>query len=146
MRNEAETSQRDNRPASRPASDSASAAYPVRTDFRRRVVCILGMPFDVVTLQEAVQKVSDAATHDERCFLSTPNLNFTVAGMEGGAAADVFRDSVLRSDLSVADGMPLVWIARLLGLPIRERVAGSTLFEALRHGEARRTNAGLLSV
>src|SRR5690606_13363441 len=44
------------------------------------------------------------------------------------------------------DGMPLVWIARLLGLPIRERVAGSTLFEALRHGEARRTSAGLLSV
>ncbi|GGI54053.1 WecB/TagA/CpsF family glycosyltransferase [Oxalicibacterium solurbis] len=135
MQSEAKTEQRSNRPA-----------YPVRTDFRRRVVCILGMPFDVVTLQEAVQKVGDAAAHDVRCFLSTPNLNFAVAGMEGGSAADVFRDSVLRSDLSVADGMPLVWIARLLGLPIRERVAGSTLFEALRHGEARRTNAGLMSV
>lgn len=114
----------------------------VHTDFRRHVVCILGMPFDVVTLEQATQKIADAATRRTRCFLSTPNLNFAVAGMEGGD----FRDSVLRSDLSVADGMPLVWIARLLGLPIRERVAGSTLFEALRNGEARRANARLLSV
>jgi N-acetylglucosaminyldiphosphoundecaprenol N-acetyl-beta-D-mannosaminyltransferase len=38
----------------------------------------------------------------------------------------------LQSDLSVADGMPLVRIARALGLPITERVAGSSLFQALR--------------
>ncbi|HWU97499.1 MAG TPA: WecB/TagA/CpsF family glycosyltransferase [Oxalicibacterium sp.] len=116
--------------------------YPIHTDFRRRVVCILGLPFDVVTLDQAVEKVATAAEKKSRCFLSTPNLNFAVASMEGGA----FRDSVIRSDLSVADGMPLVWIARLLGLPIRERVAGSTLFEILRDGSARKTNAGLLSV
>jgi N-acetylglucosaminyldiphosphoundecaprenol N-acetyl-beta-D-mannosaminyltransferase len=36
------------------------------------------------------------------------------------------------SDLCPADGMPIVWIARLLGLPIRERVAGSEMFEALK--------------
>jgi N-acetylglucosaminyldiphosphoundecaprenol N-acetyl-beta-D-mannosaminyltransferase len=42
-----------------------------------------------------------------------------------------FRDAVLHSDLSVADGMPLVWLARLLGIPLRERVAGASLFEAL---------------
>lgn len=120
----------------------AKTAWPVRTDFRRHVVCILGLPFDVVTLDQAVTAVADAAARRTRCFLSTPNLNFAVASMEGSD----FRDSVIRSDLSVADGMPLVWIARLLGLPIRERVAGSTLFDALREGQTRKTNAGLLSV
>lgn len=123
-------------------TDFEKHVYPVKTDFRRQVVCILGLPFDVVTLEQAVEKVSDAAARKSRCFLSTPNLNFAVASMKGGA----FRDSVIRSDLSVADGMPLVWIARLLGLPIRERVAGSTLFEMLRDGSARKTNAGLMSV
>jgi N-acetylglucosaminyldiphosphoundecaprenol N-acetyl-beta-D-mannosaminyltransferase len=62
------------------------------------------------------------------CFLSTPNLNFLIASQSDAA----FRDSVIASDLSVADGMPLVWLARLLGIPLPERVAGSSLFEALR--------------
>jgi len=43
-----------------------------------------------------------------------------------------FRNSVINSDLSIADGMPLIWLARLLRLPIRERVAGSDVFQALR--------------
>ncbi len=107
---------------------AAISAYPLQTDFQRRVVCILGLPFDVISTEQAVDKLSDAAQHYQRCFLSTPNLNFAVASLAGGD----FRDSVIRSDLSVADGMPLVWIARLLGLPVTERVAGSTLFERLR--------------
>ena len=31
--------------------------------------------------------------------------------------------------------MPLIWIARLLGVPLKERVAGADLFEALLRGE-----------
>jgi N-acetylglucosaminyldiphosphoundecaprenol N-acetyl-beta-D-mannosaminyltransferase len=38
----------------------------------------------------------------------------------------------LISDLCTADGMPIVWIARLMGLPIRSRIAGSDIFEALK--------------
>jgi N-acetylglucosaminyldiphosphoundecaprenol N-acetyl-beta-D-mannosaminyltransferase len=43
-----------------------------------------------------------------------------------------FRESLLMSDFCPVDGMPLVWIARLLGIPIRERVSGSDIFDALR--------------
>ena len=43
-----------------------------------------------------------------------------------------FRDSVCRSHMSVADGMPLVWLARFMGLPVGERVAEATVFDALR--------------
>ena len=39
------------------------------------------------------------------------------------------------SDLCPADGMPIVWIARLLGVPIREKLSGSDLFEALRSAD-----------
>jgi N-acetylglucosaminyldiphosphoundecaprenol N-acetyl-beta-D-mannosaminyltransferase len=97
-------------------------------DFERKVHCLLGLPFDAVDTGGALRRIRRAAGGGDACFLSTPNLNFLVA-CQGDAA---FRDSVIRSDLSVADGMPLVWMARLLGIPIRERVAGSTLFEALR--------------
>lgn len=101
----------------------------INTDFQRSVYCILGLPFDAITMEQATAKIIAAARSRQRCFFSTPNLNFAVASLDGGE----FRDSVIRSDLSVADGMPLVWIAKLLGLPITERVAGSSLFETLRN-------------
>jgi N-acetylglucosaminyldiphosphoundecaprenol N-acetyl-beta-D-mannosaminyltransferase len=54
-------------------------------------------------------------------------LNFVIAA----AMDNQFLQSVLDSDLNVADGMPIIWIAKLLGLPLNERVAGSTLFNIL---------------
>lgn len=30
------------------------------------------------------------------------------------------------------DGMPIVWIARVLGVPIKNRIAGSDIFDALK--------------
>ncbi|USX25507.1 WecB/TagA/CpsF family glycosyltransferase [Oxalobacteraceae bacterium OTU3CINTB1] len=98
------------------------------TDYHRRVYAVLGLPFDAVTMDQAEAKLLADLALRRRNFFSTPNLNFLVAALD-----DVpFRDSVLRSDLSIADGMPIIWIARLLGIPLRERVAGSTLFERLR--------------
>ena len=95
----------------------------------RDVVCILGLPFDAITLPDAVQRVRDAISARRPLFLSTPNLNFLI-GCQYDAA---FRASIIASDLSVADGMPLVWISRLLGTPLPERVTGSGLFERLRN-------------
>ena len=43
-----------------------------------------------------------------------------------------FRQSILISDLCPVDGMPVVWLARALGVPIKGRVAGSDIFEALK--------------
>ncbi|NWG87682.1 MAG: WecB/TagA/CpsF family glycosyltransferase [Hydrogenophilaceae bacterium] len=101
-------------------------------DFDRDVYSLFGLPFDAVSMAQAVQRVRAAAERRQPCFLSTPNLNFLIACQSDAA----FRDSVIHSDLSVADGMPLVWLARLLGTPIRERVTGSGLFESLLDGSA----------
>jgi len=97
--------------------------------FERDIHCLLGIPFDAIDMAGAVQRVKEAAARREPCFLSTPNVNWVVGCLEDVA----FRDSVIGSHLVIADGMPLVWAAKLLGIPIRERVAGSGLFEILRH-------------
>lgn len=97
-------------------------------DFDRDVYCVAGLPFDAVSMADALSVLKSAARSRTRCFLSTPNLNFLIASRSDAA----FRDSVIHSNLVVADGMPLVWIAKLLRIPVRERVAGSSLFEALR--------------
>ena len=95
--------------------------------FDRRLVCILGLAFDVVTVEQAVERIRGDAFAGRRCFVSTPNLNFVTMAQADSA----FRDAVLRSDLCLVDGMPLVWMARLLGLPVPERVSGADVFEAL---------------
>lgn len=102
--------------------------------FERNVHCLLGLPFDAVDMAGAVRQIRDAALRRESCFFSTPNVNWLVACLRD----DAFRDSAIQSDLCIADGMPLVWVARLLGIPIHERVAGSGLFETLRHDRAAR--------
>src|SRR4051812_3004369 len=92
---------------SRPPHGDRAVAAP---DFQRDVYCVLGLPFDAVTMTQTVARVRQAALTNKRCFISTPNLNFLIAARSDTA----FRDSVLNSDLSLADGMPLIWMARLL--------------------------------
>lgn len=106
-------------------------------DFSRDVYCLLGVPLDSVDLAGAERRIRAAAAERSPCFLSTPNVNWLVACQSDAG----LRDSVIHSDLSVADGMPLVWLAGLAGIPIRERVAGATLFDTLR-----RTGGQTLSV
>jgi len=96
-------------------------------NFDRNVHCLLGLPFDALDMEGAVQTVQSAASERQRCFFSTPNLNFLIACLHDAS----FRDSVIHSDMSVADGMPLIWLARLLRIPLPERVAGSSMFESL---------------
>ncbi|MAK67315.1 MAG: acetylglucosaminyldiphospho-UDP acetyl-beta-D-mannosaminyltransferase [Methylophaga sp.] len=89
--------------------------------------CLMGLPFDAVSLSDATDIISKSIDQQIPCFLSTPNLNFTVMAQDDPD----FYNSVIQSDLVVADGMPLIWVARFLNLPIYERVAGSDLFAFL---------------
>lgn len=96
-------------------------------DFERDVYCIGGLPFDAIDLSKTMSRLRDAKYKKTSYFLTTPNLNFLALAQDDPD----FRNSVIYSDIVIADGAPIVWIAKLLGIPIRERVAGSTLFEAL---------------
>ena len=94
---------------------------------RQRLHTFLGLPFDLVTVDETCREVFDAVASRRRLFLTTPNVNFVVTALRNAA----FRHSVIDSDWVVVDGMPLVWLGRWLGLPVPERVAGSSVFEKL---------------
>lgn len=104
--------------------------------FERNVHCLLGLPFDAVSESEALDVLTQSISKRQRCFLSTPNLNWIVACLSDKE----LRQSVLDSDLSVPDGMPIVWVARLLRVPLRQRVAGSGLMEKLKQHQTMRTS------
>lgn len=96
-------------------------------NFDRNVWCLLGLPFDAVSMNETIELVHNAAKNKKPLFLSTPNLNFLISSQKD----ENFRNSVINSDLSIMDGRPLVWLSRLLRIPIPEQVAGSSLIEKL---------------
>ena len=97
------------------------------TPFDRNTWCLLGVPIDVIGYRAAVDRIWSSRETRQSCFFSTPNLNFLIT-----AARDPdFLVSVIDSDLVLLDGMPPVWIARLLGIPDIEKVSGSNLFETL---------------
>lgn len=101
------------------------------SDLYRNFHSILGLPVDVLGMDAAVARVYSAIDNNDPCFISTPNLNFLIASQKDKC----FRQSIINSDLSLADGLPLVWIAKLLRVPLYERVAGSSLIEAIMHSE-----------
>ncbi|MFT3800842.1 MAG: WecB/TagA/CpsF family glycosyltransferase [Burkholderiaceae bacterium] len=106
-----------------------SATAPERDlmDFRRGVYCVLGLPFDAGGTDVVLAHLRSAARTRTRCVLTTPNINFIAAAMRN----ERFRDDVLKSDLCVPDGMPIIWLARLLRIPLRARVSGADLFDRL---------------
>ena len=97
-------------------------------DLFREVYCVLGLPIDAIEMPAVLQSIEAAATKRFPFVISTPNLNFLV-----NSQTDVeFRETLLMSDLCPADGMPIIWIAMLMGIPIRTRIAGSDIFETLK--------------
>jgi len=110
-----------------------------QSDLTRTVYCVLGMPIDAINIATVVHRVEAAAANRAVFLISTPNLNFLVNSLSNPE----FRESLLDSDLCPPDGTPIVWIARLLGLPINERAAGSDLLDRL---QARGTVARRLTI
>jgi N-acetylglucosaminyldiphosphoundecaprenol N-acetyl-beta-D-mannosaminyltransferase len=97
-------------------------------DLSREVYCVLGMPIDAIDMFGVLNRIDRAAEARATLLISTPNLNYLVHSYSDPE----FRDALLLSDLCPADGMPIVWLGRLLGVPIQERVAGSDIFAALK--------------
>jgi N-acetylglucosaminyldiphosphoundecaprenol N-acetyl-beta-D-mannosaminyltransferase len=104
------------------------SAPGITDDLDRNVYCILGIPLDAVEMPAVLRSIEVAAVNAKRFVISTANINF----LANSQTDSEFRESLLLSDLCSADGMPVVWIARLLGIPIRQRIAGSDIFEALK--------------
>lgn len=100
----------------------------VPDDLSRNVYGLLGLPLDALNFPDLLRSVEGAVKSAAPFLISTPNVNFLVTSQRD----DEFRESILQSDLCLVDGMPLIWIAKLLNIPVKERIAGSDLFGRLK--------------
>jgi N-acetylglucosaminyldiphosphoundecaprenol N-acetyl-beta-D-mannosaminyltransferase len=115
-----------------PQAVTPTARLGPPTDLSRQVFGILGIPVDVLEFPELLVTIKMAAAAAQPFLISTANVNYLITSR----LEPQFRESLLISDLCPADGMPIVLIARLLGVPIKNRLAGSDIFDALRSNGA----------
>ncbi len=97
----------------------------------RRVTVISGVPVDDVTLPEAVDRIAEMVETGRRTRrthqVTTVNVDFIINSLDDPE----LRFLLQSADLSIPDGMPVVWGSRVLGSPLRERVTGADLVPAL---------------
>ena len=104
---------------------------PPETEYRP---VLFGIPFDALDTAQVMDRIFEFAAlppGERGCRIgATVNVDFIVntyyalrSEPFNPALAAVLR----RAELVIADGMPLVWLSRLLGTPLPERVAGSDL-------------------
>ena len=117
-----------------PACDAPEPGIPVdSSDLARNVYGLLGLPLDALDFPNLLRLVEGAVASAAPFLVSTPNVNFLITSQSDGE----FRESILQSDLCLVDGMPLIWLAKLLNIPVKERIAGSDLFGRLKSAARR---------
>lgn len=83
----------------------------------------LGCPIDILTMNETVD-LARGAMHDHKRL---QHVALNVAKLVNARRDPILASDVTNSDLVSIDGMGIVWGARLLDLPVKERVAGIDL-------------------
>ena len=92
---------------------------------------VMGISFDNVTLEEAVAQ-GLALTEESQAgrYVVTPNSEIVYACRETAGLADVLN----RAALALPDGIGVVYASRILGRPLKEKVAGIDFAAGLAKG------------
>lgn len=82
---------------------------------------------DNLTMGETLQAVDQLIQENKSAYVVTPNVDHIVQLETSKELQDVYNNA----SLILADGKPLLWIAKWYGTPIKEKLSGSDLFPLL---------------
>ena len=85
------------------------------------------VPVDRVTFDQALEAIAKMIHSGTGGAVYTPNADHVVMAREHEGLRRAYQEV----DLSVADGMPVVWASYLLGAPVPEKISGSDLVPRL---------------
>ena len=90
-------------------------------------VRVAGLDFDVITEPQLIAQVTEAIRGGQGGTIVTPNIDICCRVSRDPAS----RHFVDTASFVVPDGVPLLWAARLAGLPLTERITGADLIFSL---------------
>lgn len=104
-------------------ADPAAVVVTVDADRRPHLA---GRPLVLGTMEDLLDRLDELLPADDVLTAVTPNTDFTVLMRTDDRMARAVRDA----DLLLADGAPLVWLARMLGARDLHRLTGADLMPA----------------
>jgi N-acetylglucosaminyldiphosphoundecaprenol N-acetyl-beta-D-mannosaminyltransferase len=101
---------------------------------RYRTVHLLGVQTFAMRLSDVLQLANERIAARTKLLIGVVNVAKVVNARKDPA----LREALAEADIVVADGAPLVWLSRMKGDPLPERVAGIDLmFELLKESDRR---------
>lgn len=82
---------------------------------------------DYLTMTEALDGIEKLAIEKRGGFIVTPNVDHIVIAEKN----EELRSAYTEAYFSLADGKPLMWMSRILGFPLPEKISGSDLVRPL---------------
>lgn len=83
-------------------------------------ISILGVAFDNVSMSEAIEKAFEWINQRKGCFVVTPNPEIVVLAQEN----EDLKNTIENAALVLPDGIGIIYGAKILGTPLKERVPG----------------------
>ncbi|HAT4092984.1 TPA: WecB/TagA/CpsF family glycosyltransferase [Clostridium perfringens] len=87
----------------------------------------LNIEVDNLTMNEAIDRAEELIIKKKPSYVVTPNVDHIVKLEDDKEFQDVYKNA----DLILTDGMPLIWISKIKGKPIKEKISGSDFFPKL---------------
>lgn len=84
----------------------------------------LNIELDNFTMGETIKEIDCLVQEKKNAYAVTPNVDHVVQLQKDKKFLEIYR----HADLVLTDGKPLLWIAKLYGKSIKEKVSGSDLF------------------
>jgi len=88
---------------------------------------LMGLPLASITEAQLVGHIATSLSQGQGGWLVTPNIDI----LRRWTRDRSFVELIEPATIMVADGMPLIWASRLMGDPLPERVAGSSVVTTL---------------
>ena len=88
---------------------------------------VMGVGFDSLTMDEAVARARDLMAERRAAYVVTPNPEIVMLCREDAAA----MQAVQNADLVLADGIGVIYGAKILGTPLRAKLPGIDFAAAL---------------
>lgn len=114
-------------------STTISSELPTDMDERTRCRSVIGFPVAALPFDEQIELLLQWAKAYASKAICVANVHMLVEGYQNPTFATILR----KADLLTPDGMPLVWMLKLAGIPHQDRVAGLDILAAICHAAPR---------
>ncbi|HET6346212.1 MAG TPA: glycosyltransferase, partial [Myxococcota bacterium] len=106
--------------------ETAAPAMKFTTKVRRKVR-FGTIHVDDLTFQGAIDAMGEYIAAGQGGYVVTPNVDHVCLA----ETSVKLREAYQHAALSLIDGMPLLWLAKLMGNPLPEKISGSDLIRPL---------------